>query len=59
VAQKQGDFVDNSIVWVDKLEGKVKFSVESTQHCKSQKHQMGMQKEGAMVNLHLGPTLVP
>jgi hypothetical protein len=58
-AQKQGDFVDNSIVWVGKLEGKVIFLVESTPHCKSQKHQMGMQKEGAMVNLHLGPTLVP
>jgi len=58
-AQKQRDFVDNSIVWVGKLEGKVKFSVESTSHCKNQKHQMGMQKEGAMVNRHLGPTLVP
>jgi hypothetical protein len=51
--------VDNSIVWVGKLEGKVKFSVESTRHCKIQKHQMGMQKEGAMVNPHLGSTLVP
>jgi hypothetical protein len=58
-AQKQGDFVDNCIVSVGKLEGKVRFSVESTRHCKSQKHQMGMQKEGSRVNPHLGPTLVP
>jgi hypothetical protein len=45
-------------LWVGKLEGKVRFSVESTQHWKSQKHQMGMQKEGAMVNPHPGRTLV-
>jgi hypothetical protein len=51
--------VYSSIVWVGKLEGKVKFSAESTRHCKSQKHQMGMQKEGAMVNPHVGPTLAP
>ncbi len=58
-AQKQGDFVDNCIVWVGNVEGKVRFSVESTRHCKCQKHQMGMQTEGATVNPHLGPTLVP
>jgi len=34
-AQKQGDFVDNSIVWVGTFEGKNKILVESTWHCKS------------------------
>jgi hypothetical protein len=48
--------VDNSIVWVGKLKGKVKFSTESTWHCKSQKHQMGIQKEGTMANPDLGLT---
>jgi len=43
------------------LEGKVYlFSVINAALQESQKHQMGMQKEGAMVNpQHLGPTLVP
>ncbi len=51
--------MDNCIVWVGNVEGKVRFSVDQHGIARVKKHQMGMQKEGATVNPHLGPTLVP